>query len=81
MPVNEKILFGSFQYLFSLKTIIYAFLSSAMLGKNHAVLRGKNINFQGGGNKYPFLTKDRPLPVGKVVPYSFTYITDVYNEF
>jgi hypothetical protein len=49
MPVNEKILFGSFQCLFSLKTIIYAILSESMLRENHAVLGGKNINFQGGG--------------------------------
>ncbi len=49
MPVNEKILFGSFQYLFSLKTIIYAILSSAMLRENHAVLGGENIDFWGGG--------------------------------
>jgi hypothetical protein len=51
MPVNEKILFGSFQYLFSLKTIIYAILSSAMLPENHAVLGGENIDFRrwGGG--------------------------------
>ncbi len=41
MPVNEKTLFGSFQYLFSLKTIIYAILSLAMLRKNHAFLGGK----------------------------------------
>jgi hypothetical protein len=57
MPVSEKILFGSFQYIFSLKTIIYAILSSAMLRKNQAVLGGKNIDFGRGGNKYPFLTK------------------------
>jgi hypothetical protein len=43
------ILFGSFQYLFSLKTIIYTILSSAMLCENHAVLGGKNIDIQGGG--------------------------------
>jgi hypothetical protein len=49
MPVNEKILFGSFQYIFSQKTIIYAILSSAMLRENHVVLGGKNIDFQGGG--------------------------------
>jgi hypothetical protein len=55
MPVNEKILFGSFQYLFSLKIIIYAVLSSAMLRENHAVLRGKILFSEGGGggNKYP----------------------------
>jgi hypothetical protein len=47
MPVNEKILFRSFQYLFSLKTIIYAILLSAMLRENHAVLGGKNIDFRG----------------------------------
>jgi hypothetical protein len=49
MPVNEKILFGSFQYLFSLKTIIYAIMSPAMLRENHAVLGGENIDFGGGG--------------------------------
>ncbi len=48
MPVNEKILFGSFQYLFSLKTIIYAILSLAMLCEYLAVLGEKNIDFQGG---------------------------------
>jgi hypothetical protein len=42
MPVNEKILFGSFQYLFSLKTVIYAILLSAILHENHAVLGGNN---------------------------------------
>ncbi len=58
MPLNEKILFGSFQNLFSLKTIIYAILSSAMLRENHAVLGGKiSISEGGGGNKYPFSTK------------------------
>ena len=58
MPVNEKILVRSFQYLFSLKSIIYAILSSAMLHENHAVFWGKNIDFRGGGgNKYPFSTK------------------------
>jgi hypothetical protein len=45
MSVNEKLLSGSFPYLFSLKTIIYAILSSAMLRENHAVLGGKNIDF------------------------------------
>jgi hypothetical protein len=55
MPANEKILFGSFQYLFSLKTIIYAILLSAMLRENHAVLGAEGGG--GGGNKYPFLTK------------------------
>jgi hypothetical protein len=49
MPVNEKILFESFQYLFSLKTIIYAILSSAMLPENRAVLGGENIDFGRGG--------------------------------
>jgi hypothetical protein len=43
--------------MFSLKTIIYAILSSEMLRENHAVLGGKNIDFGGGGNKYPFSTK------------------------
>ena len=46
-------------YIFSLKSIVYAILSSAMLRENHAVFWGKNINFRGGGggNKYPFSTK------------------------
>ena len=51
MPVNEKILFRSFQYLFSLKTMIYAILSLAMLRENHAFLGGKipyNIHIAGG---------------------------------
>ncbi len=62
MPVNEKILFGCFQCLFYLKTIIYAILSSAMLRENHAVLCGKNMDSEGGGggNKYPFSPKCRP---------------------
>jgi hypothetical protein len=49
MPVNEKILFRSFQYLFSLKTTIYAILLLAMLRENHVVLGGKNIDFRGVG--------------------------------
>ncbi len=59
MPVNEKILFKSFQYLFSLKSIIYAILSSAMLRENRADFLGKKYRFPrgGGGNKYPFSTK------------------------
>ena len=63
MPLNEKILFGSFQNLFSLKTIIYAILSSAMLRENHAVLVGKNIYFRGGGGgiNIRFRPKYRPL--------------------
>jgi hypothetical protein len=44
MPVNEKILFRSFQYLFSLKSIIYDILSSAMLRENHAVVFDQNID-------------------------------------
>ncbi len=62
MPVNENILSGSFQHLFSLKTIIYANLSSAMLCENHTVLGGgENIDFRkgGGGDKYPFSTKKK----------------------
>jgi hypothetical protein len=43
MPVNEKILFRSFQYLFSLKSIIYAILSSAMLRENHVFFGGGKI--------------------------------------
>jgi hypothetical protein len=63
MPVNEKILFGSFQYLFSLKTIIYAILTLAMLHENHAVLGGKNSDFggRGGGINIRFRPKYRPL--------------------
>ena len=59
MPVNEKILFGSFQYLFSLKIIIYAIMLSAMLRENHAVFLGEKYRFPRGGvgNKYPFSTK------------------------
>ncbi len=49
MPVNEKILFRSFQYLFSLKSIIYAILSSAMLREHHAVFFGKKYRFPRGG--------------------------------
>jgi hypothetical protein len=66
MPVNEKILVRSFQYLFSLKSIIYAILSSAMLHENHAVFWGKNIDFRGGGgggDKNPFSPKiNTPAP-------------------
>ena len=63
MPVNEKILFGSFP--FSLKTIIYAILSSAMLRENHAVFLGKNIDFRGGGGiNIHFRPKYRPLVSG-----------------
>jgi hypothetical protein len=44
--------------LFSLKTIIYAMLLSAMVLENHAVFWGKIlISKGGGGNKYPFSTK------------------------
>jgi hypothetical protein len=49
MPVNEKILFRTFQYLFSLKSIIYAILLSAMLRENHAVFWGKKYRFPRGG--------------------------------
>jgi hypothetical protein len=64
MPVNEKILFINFQYLFSLKSIIYAILSSAMLRENHAFFGGKNIDFRGGegGINIRFRPKYRPLP-------------------
>jgi hypothetical protein len=63
MPVNEKILFRSFLYLFSLKSIIYAILSSAMLRKNHTVFWGKKYRFPrgGGGINIRFRPKYRPL--------------------
>jgi hypothetical protein len=64
MPVNEKILFRSFQYLFSLKSLIYAILSSAMLRENHAVFLGKKYRFPrrgGGGINISFRPKYRPL--------------------
>ncbi len=72
MPVNEKILFSSFQYLFSLKTILYAILLSAMLRENHAVLGGKKYRFPRGGGEggeinIRFRPKYRPLP-GRKVP-------------
>ncbi len=38
-----------FNIYFSLKTIIYAILSSAMLCVNHGVLGGKNIDFRRWG--------------------------------
>jgi len=62
MPVNEKILFRSFQYLFSLKSIIYAILSSAMLRENHAVFLGKKYRFPrgGGGINIRFVPKYGP---------------------
>ncbi len=64
MPVNEKLLFRSFQYLFYLKSIIYAILSSAMLLENHAVFLGKKYRFPrggGGGINIRFRPKYRPL--------------------
>jgi hypothetical protein len=62
MPVNEKILFRSFQYLFSLKSIIHAILSSAMLCENHVVFLGKKYRFpRGGGINIRFRPKYRPL--------------------
>jgi hypothetical protein len=62
MPVNEKILFRSFQYLFSLKSINYSILSPAMLRENHTVFWGKNIDFRGGGGiNIRFRPKYRPL--------------------
>jgi hypothetical protein len=66
MPVNEKILFRSFQYLFS---PIYnlRYLSSAMLRENHAVYLGKKYRFpRGGGINIRLRPKYRPLggPVG-----------------
>jgi hypothetical protein len=76
MPVNEKLLFGSFQYLFYLKTIIYAILSSAMLRENHAVLGGKNINFRrGGGINIRFRPKYRPLFFAGWVKHMLWYCT------
>jgi hypothetical protein len=51
MPVNEKILFRSFQYLFSLKSTIYAILLSALLRENHAVFWGGKYKFPGGGGE------------------------------
>jgi hypothetical protein len=68
MPVNEKILFRSFQYLFSLKSIIYSILSSAMLRENPAVFWGKNIDFRGGGGgriNILFRPNYRPLDLGQ----------------
>jgi hypothetical protein len=44
MPVYEKILFRSFQYLFSLKSIIYAILSQCC-AKITLFFWGKNIDF------------------------------------
>jgi hypothetical protein len=62
MPVNDKILFGSFHNLFSLKTIIYAILSSAILRENHAVLGGEKTSEGGGGGiNIRFRPKYRPL--------------------
>ncbi len=58
MPVNEKILFRSFQYLLSPKSIIYAICRRQCCAKITLFFWGKNIDFQGGGgNKYPFSTK------------------------
>ena len=66
MPVNEKILFRSFQYLFSLKSIIYAILSLTMLRENHAVFLGKNysplpltlLEYVGGGRLINYKEKE-----------------------
>jgi hypothetical protein len=65
MPVNEKILVRSFQYLFSLKSIIYAILSSAMLHENHAVFWGKNIDFRGGGGGEISFFEKKKYPCSK----------------
>jgi len=48
--------------LFSLKTIIYAMLLSAMVLENHAVFWGKILISKGGGGiNIRFLPKHRPL--------------------
>jgi hypothetical protein len=68
----------SFQYLFSLKSIIYAFLSSAMLRENHAVFLGKKYRFlRGGGINIRFRPKYRPL-LGHL-PRFFKY--SLQNEY
>ncbi len=74
MPVNEKILFKSFQYLLSLKSIIYAILSSAMLRENHAVFLGKNIDFRGGGGGINIRFRPKYRPLYKLV------ISDGWNK-
>jgi hypothetical protein len=68
MPVNEKILFRSFQYLFFSKIYNLRYLSSAMLRENHAVFFGKKYRFPrggGGGINIRFRPKYRPLLIRK----------------
>jgi hypothetical protein len=88
MPVNEKILFRSFQYLFSLKSLIYAILSSAMLREKHAVFLGKKYRFPrgGGGINIRFRPKYRPLRdslivIRSTVPYGRRLAICCYWKF
>ncbi len=66
MPVNEKILFRSLQYLFSPKSIIYAICRRQCCTKITLFFWGKNIDFRGGGGggiNIRFRPKYRPLVV------------------
>jgi hypothetical protein len=73
MPVNEKILFKSFQYLFSPKSRIYAIFRRQCCAKITLFFWGKNIGFEGGGGgiNIRFRPKDRPLPTGGEAPAKF----------
>ncbi len=51
IPVNEKILFRSIQYLFSPKSIIYAICRRQCCAKITLFFWGKNIGFRGGGRE------------------------------
>jgi hypothetical protein len=62
MPVNEKILFRSFQYLFSLKSIIYAIFVVGNAARKSRCFLGKKYRFPRGGEiNIRFRSKYRPL--------------------
>jgi hypothetical protein len=63
MPVNEKILFGSFQYIFFSKNYhLRLFCRRQCCAKITLFFWGKNIDFRGGGGiNIRFQPKYRPL--------------------
>jgi hypothetical protein len=69
MPVNEKILFRSFQYLFSPKSIIYAICRWQCCAKITLFFLGKNIDFRGVGGEINirFRPKYRPLQNSQIL--------------